>query len=233
MRQCELLQEPGLKPRRFLACWLPISLARVGTMVVLRDGEEVWRVDRVYRQTISADQLVKPSRILALFILAGQIACATVPDPSPSPSPSVTPAPSPIPTPTTTPTPPPPCGLPAPQEKFDSRSAGPSYVTLVDVAVSLVMQDNPSRFEVSPTNELAAWLLKLDGTRARHDEPGSHDARVWFHERVVAQLQKYGVRVGSFGTDEVVVCPRNSTGPCGTLSIVAHSTGFVLRPPEE
>jgi hypothetical protein len=102
---------------------------------------------------------------------------------------------------------------------------------------------NPQRFECleAPCAEFPAgatgdiWLLKVDGTRARHEEPGSPEARAWLYSEaedegagIVRRLREDGLCVGSFGTDELVVCAPGSRGPCPTYSIVNHG-GANLR----
>lgn len=159
------------------------------------------------------------------------------PPPSPPPSPLPTPLPSPLPSPTPEPLPTPSplpqgCGLPAPQERFDSCAGANDFSGLVKQAIALVVASNPSRFEGTVPGPV--FLLKLDGTRAKSEEPGSHEARVWFYERLVQTMRNLdGGCVGSFGTDELVVCHKNSTGPCPTYSAVNHGGANVhYEPPK-
>jgi len=154
------------------------------------------------------------------------------PSPSPSPLPTPTPWPSSTP-PTPSPSIPPPdppalCGLPVEQDRFVCQPGVPTLARNVRVAILGVMLDAPERFEVAEDGQ--AWLLKADGTRARHEEPGSPEARAWFVAAVVLKLQEDGMCAGSFGSDEVVLA-ATSAGPFQTYDVVNDGGGNVRKDP--
>jgi len=156
----------------------------------------------------------------AMFAFGFHATCREVPAPQPTPSPTEAPSPEPTSNPE-------PCGLPAPQHEFDSCEGDrdPDHESAVVGAEKDLFDAEPSRFE-------GAWggpvfLLKLDGTTARHEEPGSHEARRWLYDAAVAGVQSRGFCAGSFGTDELVVCDQGETS-CTTWSIVNHG-GADLR----
>lgn len=172
-----------------------------------------------------------PVALAALLSLGAASCPPSVPVPTPSPTASPTPEPTPVPSPT--PTPIPGCGLP-PQETFDTcdgQADSPTRVSETMAAERLVMDANPQRVEIDQNNDLNRWLLREDGGRARHEEPGSHEARVWFYDQTVLEVQAQGLCAGRFGTDEVAICAPGSSGPCAALSLINHGSGQIRHAP--